>query len=179
MRDADSVRRDRRRLRLAVALAPVWAACLATACRPAPAPSGPVPVDREIALDGAWRVVYADSSLRVRVDTGAARALGPAIHRVRLHVEFLKPAARDPERLWTRGVRQSVRTLDLDCAGESPRRLRSRRLVHYDGAGSLITGEGASNRYWEPVDTETREGLILHQVCLALSAARLERARKA
>jgi hypothetical protein len=136
-------------------------------------------MDPEIALDGEWRVVYADSSLQVRVDTAAARRLAPDMFRIRLHAEFLKPAARDPERLWTRGVRQSVRTLDLDCAGEAPRRMRSRRMVHYDGTGHVITGEGASNRYWEPVDTGTREGLILHQVCLALSRARLERARKA
>jgi len=167
-----------RRLRDLASIAPIGLLLLVASCRPAPVQPNAVPMDPEIALDGAWHVVYADSSLRVQVDTAAARALGARIHRIRLHARFLQPAARDPERLWTRGVRQSVRTLDLDCAGDRPRRLRSRRTVHYDGTGGLITGEGASNRYWEPVDTETREGLILRQVCLALSPERVERARK-
>ena len=165
------------RLALLAAIAGLGLAALGAACRPAPVQPNAVPMDPEIALDGAWRIVYADSSLRVQLDTAAARSLGAHIHRIRLHAQFLRPAARDPERLWTRGVRQSVRTLDLDCTGETPRRLRSRRMVHYDGTGALITGEGASNRYWEPVDTETREGLILRQACLTLSPARLERAR--
>ena len=166
------------RLRDLAAFVPIGLLIVGTSCRPAPVQPNAVPMDPEIALEGEWRIVYSDSSLRVQVDTAAARPLGAHIYRIRLHARFLKPAARDPERLWTRGVRQSVRTLDLDCTGDTPRRLRSRRTVHYDGTGGLITGEGASNRYWEPVDTETREGLILRQACLAVTPGRLERARK-
>lgn len=165
-------------LRDLAVIAPIGLLFAGASCRPAPVQPNAVPMDPEIALDGGWRIVYADSSLRVQVDTAAVRPLGAHIYRIRLLARFLQPAARDPERLWTRGVRQSVRALDLDCAGDTPRRLRSRRTVHYDGTGGLITGEGASNRYWEPVDTETRDGLILRQACLAVSPGRLERARK-